>query len=231
MAKLDMVSVVLEGEHIILGETEIGRGTRIGAFCILGYPSRKKWDGLTERGALDCEALDSLSSGARIGEDSVIRSFTTIYEDTALGKGVSTGHNVLIREGTIVGDSSLIGSGTIIDGRVNIGSRVSVQSGVYIPPLTEIGNGCFLGPRVIITNDKYPPSSKMIGVKVGDGAIIGAGATLVAGVRIGDGAVVGSGAVVTKNVEEDTVVIGVPAKPAGTRGEYERKKRQYEKEL
>jgi len=226
-AKLDISSVVFEGDHVILGPTEIGRGTRIGDICTVGYPSKGKWGGLTRKGELGPEFLDGLSSGSKIGEGCVIRSYTTVYEDVSLSSSVSTGHGVLIREGTVIGKSSLIGTGTIIDGKTTIGENVSVQSGVYIPPLTQIGNGCFLGPRVTITNDRYPASSKMVGVKIGDGAIIGAGATLVAGVHIGEGAVVGAGAVVTRDVEPNTVVLGVPARPVGTRAEYERKKAEY----
>ena len=47
---------------------------------------------------------------------------------------------------------------------------------------------------------------------IGDGCGIGANATIIAGVTIGDGAVVAAGAVVTKDVEPNTLVGGVPAK-------------------
>ena len=226
-AKLDASSVIFEGDHIVLGPSQLGRRTRIGQACIIGYPSRKKWEMLTKGGVLDSEVLDDLSSGAKLGEKCVIRSDTVIYEGTTLGVGVSTGHNVLIREDTAVGNFTLIGSGTIIDGRTTIGENVSIQSGVYIPPLTEVGNGVFLAPRVTVTNDRYPPSSRMIGVKIRDGAVVGGGAILVAGVKIGERAVVGAGAVVTKDVEPNTVVLGVPARSVGTRDDYEKKQRDY----
>ncbi|MFN3315526.1 MAG: DapH/DapD/GlmU-related protein, partial [Raineya sp.] len=47
---------------------------------------------------------------------------------------------------------------------------------------------------------------------VEDGASIGTGATILGGIRIGKNAMVGAGAVVTKNVPENAVVVGNPAK-------------------
>ena len=49
-------------------------------------------------------------------------------------------------------------------------------------------------------------------IHVGKNVWIGANATVLAGVTIGDGAVVAAGAIVTKNVEPNTIVGGVPAK-------------------
>ena len=49
-------------------------------------------------------------------------------------------------------------------------------------------------------------------IHIGKNVWIGANATVLAGVTIGDGAVVAAGAVVTKDVEPNTVVGGVPAK-------------------
>jgi maltose O-acetyltransferase len=48
-------------------------------------------------------------------------------------------------------------------------------------------------------------------ITVGDGAWVGANATIMPGVSIGAGAVVAAGAVVTKSVDADTLVGGVPA--------------------
>ena len=67
-----------------------------------------------------------------------------------------------------------------------------------------------------MTNDKYMGKVKniqLIGPIIESGAKIGANATILPAVRIGKLAVVGAGSVVTKNVSNNTTVIGVPAKP------------------
>jgi acetyltransferase-like isoleucine patch superfamily enzyme len=80
----------------------------------------------------------------------------------------------------------------------------------------SIGRGTMIGPHVIIATDNHDLQNKMIlvckGIEIGDNVWIGAGASILPGVHIGDNAVVGAGAVVTKDVEANTVVAGVPAK-------------------
>ena len=50
-------------------------------------------------------------------------------------------------------------------------------------------------------------------IHIGKGVWIGSGAKILPGVSIGDNAIVGAGAVVTKDVEANTIVVGMPAKP------------------
>jgi acetyltransferase-like isoleucine patch superfamily enzyme len=47
---------------------------------------------------------------------------------------------------------------------------------------------------------------------------VGSGARVLPGIRVGDRAVIGAGAVVVADVPDDAVVTGVPARPAGARG-------------
>jgi len=215
---------VVEGA-VILGETLIGENTLIDSLTYLGYPARRK---LLER-PKGFEELDSLSSGARIAEGCLIRSYTVIYEDVEIGGGVEIGHHALIREGTRIGSDARIGSFTILDGRVEIGSRVNIQSGAYLPDQTIVEDDVFIGPRAVVTNDLYPVSKRLLGVRIREGAIVGAGAILLAGIEVGEEAVVAAGAVVTKDVPRRSVVIGAPARVRMSREEYEERKKAYER--
>ncbi len=216
-------------EAIILGPTKVGCKCWIDSNVVIGYPTRKKI--LSEREtekSLTSSLLDKLSEGASIGNDVVIRRGCIIYEGSVIDDSVEFGHYVLVREFSRIGRGTKVGSGTVIDGYVVIGSNCSIQSCVYIPPRVKIGNNVFIAPRVVFTNDRYPPSRRLIETIVEDDVVIGANATIVAGIRIGKGAVVAAGAVVVKDVPPDTVVAGVPAKPIMSRDEYERRKKEYE---
>jgi len=224
--------VLFEGENIVLGPTSIGDCSILGRGVILGYPCRfslkEKLD-WSKGKDFDLNTYDSISAGAKLGNDSTIRPGTVIYERASAGTNLETGHNVLIREDTTISDRVRVGSSTIIDGKVVIGSRVSIQSRVYLPPMTTIEDDVFLAPCVTVTNDRYPESRKLIGVTIKRGAIIGANAVLIAGITVGEEAVVAAGAIVTRNVAPGSVVIGIPARQKMTVEEYRRKRLDYEK--
>lgn len=105
-----------------------------------------------------------------------------------------------------IGKDSILGEGIVLDGRekIIIGDHVDIAS------------------EVMIYNCEHDVNSSdfaaiCASVEISDYVFIGPRAIILPGVRIGRGAVVGAGAVVTKNVEEFSIVGGVPAKEIGKR--------------
>jgi acetyltransferase-like isoleucine patch superfamily enzyme len=219
----------LEGDNIILGPSTIGTGTLMGLHVIVGYPIRKKIRAFPFSRSFKIEKFDSVSDGAKVGKNCILRSGTIVYETSRLGDRVETGHNALIREGSTIGDRTLIGSGSQLDGAVRVGKDVAIQSNVYLPHLTIVEDDVFLGPNTVVTNDPYPPSKRRMGVTIEKGAAIGANACIVVPAKVGMGSIVGAGAVVTADVPPNMVVIGAPAKPYITRKEFDKKRTHWEK--
>lgn len=122
-----------------------------------------------------------------------------------------------------------VGTGFKINGRITIlapqnlfvGDHVSLNEGVFIscPATIKIGDNVHISPGVIINsgglNYKNTGSERRHlnkPVEISSGAWVGSGAIINPGVTIGKNAVVGAGSVVTKNVPDDEVWAGVPAK-------------------
>ena len=105
---------------------------------------------------------------------------------------------------------------TLIENDVILGDRVTVKSGVYLWNGLRIEDDVFIGPNVTFSNDLYPkskiyPESFLMTV-VKKGASIGANATILPGITLGQNCLVGAGSVVTRNVPDNAVVAGNPAR-------------------
>jgi len=151
----------------------------------------------------------------------------SISDNAKIGENVKIWHFAYVGENVVIGDNVKIGSLVHIDYDVKIGENTMIEGLVYIPPQSRIGKNVFIGPAAALTNDPYPPSKKLVGVTIEDGAIIGAQAVIKAGVKIGKNSVVAMGAVVIKDVPENTVVVGNPAKEKFSREEYDKKQKNW----
>jgi len=139
-----------------------------------------------------------------------------LVETEAIGEGTRIWANTHILAGAKIGKDCNICDHTFIENDVIIGDRVTIKSGVYIWNGIRIEDDVFVGPSVTFTNDLYPRSKhypeKFLETWIKKGASIGANATILPGITIGEKAMIGAGAVVTKNIPQDAVVVGNPAR-------------------
>lgn len=131
-----------------------------------------------------------LLAGMKVGKGSVIHMWANFFDPS----------EIVIGEDTIVGDHAFL------DGRASL----------------KIGNHVDIASSVMIYNSEHNLESEDFTartepVEIGDYVFIGPRAIILPGVKVGKGAVIAAGAVVTKNVNDFTIVGGVPAKEIGER--------------
>ena len=140
-----------------------------------------------------------------------------------LGKDVKI-YNFVNAYGCSIDDGSKVGTFVEIQKGATIGKNCKISSHTFICEGVHIADNVFVGHNVTFINDKFPRATnndgslqteedwKCVETYVEEGASIGSSATILCGVRIGKKAIIGAGSVVTKDVPENAVVAGNPAK-------------------
>ncbi len=126
--------------------------------------------------------------------------------------------------GCTIGDETKIGAFVEIQKNVRVGRRCKISSHSFICEGVQIEDRVFIGHGVVFINDRYPRATAkdgapqteadwdVVGTTVHEGASIGSGAVVMCGVDIGRNAIIGAGAVVTRDVPDNVVVAGCPAR-------------------
>jgi UDP-3-O-[3-hydroxymyristoyl] glucosamine N-acyltransferase len=191
---------------VIADTAEIGEHVHVGHFTVIE-------DGVVVGDGTYVDSHVVLKAGTRVGRHCSIGSHTAIggegfgFEVTDDGKPIRIGHlgGVVIGDHVEIGQHVAIAQGTIHPTRID--DHVKIDDCVFLAHNVEVGEAAFVIAGAEISGS----------VVIGKRAWISPEATVIQKVRIGDDALVGIGAVVVKDVDPNTVVAGVPAKPRGPR--------------
>jgi len=146
-----------------------------------------------------------LVNDVEFGDDVRVQSFTNLY-------------------GCRIGDGARIGPFVEIQRDATVGARCKIQSHTFVCSGVDIEDEVFVGHGVMFINDRRPRATNADGsLQTEDNwtlertvierrASLGSGAVIMCGVRIGEGAIVGAGAVVTRDVAPGATVVGSPAR-------------------
>jgi acetyltransferase-like isoleucine patch superfamily enzyme len=152
-----------------------------------------------------------------------MRLYQCIAPDVQLGKDVKLSKFINLY-GCEVGDHTKIGAFVEIQKSAKIGRNCKISSHTFICEGVTIEDDVFLGHGVIFINDSYPRATtpegglqtekdwKVEPTLVKKGASIGSGATILSNLVIGKNALVGAGSVVTRDVPDNAIVAGNPAR-------------------
>lgn len=181
-----------------------------------------------------------IEADVRIGKDTTIMPNTYLYGKTELGERNIIGPNAIIRDTKIGNGCKVLASvmeGALLENEVDMGPFARLRKGAHLGNHVHMGNfgevkdshlgeGVKMGHFSYIGNAQIGANTnigagtitcnydgeKKHATVIGEDVFIGSDTMLVAPLTLGDGAKTGAGAVVTKDVAEDTLVVGMPAR-------------------
>lgn len=118
----------------------------------------------------------------------VIDKTAILAEDITYGRGIFIGKAAIINSDVRIGENVIVNTKSLIEHGGIIGNHSNISTNATLNGDVKIGNECFIGSSSVINGQ----------------------------LEVKDGAIVGSGAVVIKDVEENTIVVGIPAKKIKT---------------
>jgi len=181
-----------------------------------------------------------VEAGVEIGRDTTLMPNTHLHGSTVVGEGNVIGPNTIIRDTTIGNGCRVLASvleGAVLEDDVDMGPFARLRKGAHLKSHVHMGNfgevkDSTLGEGVKMGHFSYIGNAN-VGARtnvgagtitanydgekknpttIGEDVFLGSDTMLVAPLTLGDGARTGAGAIVTKNVPDDTLVVGMPAR-------------------
>lgn len=112
--------------------------------------------------------------------------------------------SVMMSEYVDIGEGSIIAAGCILTTQIVLGKHTIVNLLTTVGHDVATGDFCTLAPHVAVSGS----------ITMGDGVEVGTGALLIQGKRLGTGCFIGAGAVVSKDIQENILAVGSPARQA-----------------
>jgi UDP-perosamine 4-acetyltransferase len=102
-----------------------------------------------------------------------------------------------------IGVGVAIMAGAIINAEAEIGDFAIVNTGASVDHDCRIGQAAHIAPRCALAGM----------VTIGNGSFMGIGSCAVPGVNVGNWSIIGAGAAVTKDIPDNVIAVGIPARP------------------
>ena len=164
-------------------------------------PFTLKYLGIEEEKNLKLISLDTIVFPA-VGSNQVRKNLVEIFEKHNLNEIVIHHKSSILSSKSTIGKSTLISGGAVINPLVKIGKGCIINTSSVIEHECNIGDYCHIAPGAVLAGN----------VTVGNESFVGANSIIKQGVNIGENVIIGAGSVVLRDIGNNEVWVGNPAK-------------------
>lgn len=136
------------------------------------------------------------------GDNARRESLFFLAEQAGFGFPLLISPGALVDETAVIGQGTVILPGSIINAESQIGRNCIINSGAIVEHDCIIGDHCHIAPGASISG----------GVKIGCRTFIGLGSSVIQGITIGENVLLGAGSVVIRDIPDNVVAVGNPAR-------------------
>lgn len=211
-------NTVLEDFVTVYPGVYISENSRVGAYTILGHPSKAELVGGDNTGQSERVREQLVAQPETvIGPRAIIRSHSVIYTHVQVGSSFNTGHSIMIREHTRIGNDCVFGTHASTDGYCRIGPMCHIGQYAQLSQAARIGRGVFIGGHTVFSDNNRAirdVEEDLFGATIEDYVRIGLSCVILPTVHINAHSMIGAGSVVTRDIGEKTLAYGNPARLA-----------------
>ena len=155
-----------------------------------------------EQNSKDLEKLKDVMIFPSIGDNFIRESVMTLLDRKSLTMPIAVHPQANISSKLEIGTGTLICRGACINPFAEIGKGVIINTAAIVEHECIIGDYAHIAPGAVLAGN----------VKIGKGSFVGANAVVKQGIEIGKSVIIGAGAVILRDVPDNAIMAGNPAK-------------------
>jgi len=193
------------GHAWVIADSILASADTLGGYFDIAESSRNPFD-LKWLGFERAAPVRQLCAGGLVfpalGDNSIRRKLVALFESMALEQHTVIDPFAVVSPRATVAKSTFVGRNAVINPLASVGRGAIINTAAVVEHECRIGDFAHVGPNATLSGD----------VQVGQGSFVGAGAVVRQQIRIGANSIVGAGSVVVKDIPDNQIWVGNPAR-------------------